>query len=174
MRLQGLRAADLKILIADDIKVNRVILRSVLRQVLPAATFVPVVTGEEALEALLSAQPPYDNAVLFLDDKKEYLRQVEGACARRGIMCHAVHVKPESMADEAAYVGALRTSGVRLLPGVEDAWATRRPSQTVGVLALGGGKSKTTRNADGLESGKVGSEREREGESDITSSRKFE
>ena len=59
-------------------------------------------------------QPPYDNAVLFLDDKREYIQQVERACAVAGVPSYSVHVNTDKMTDRAAYDAALRRCGVCL------------------------------------------------------------
>ena len=64
---------------------------------------------------LLLQQPPFDNVVVFLDDKREYLEQVQCSCTSLGVTCHLVHVVTTTMVDEASYEAALLKSGLRLV-----------------------------------------------------------
>ena len=60
--------AGLRVLVADDLKINRIVLRHALEKILPAAKFKLVATAEEALQ-LICASPapgvrPFDLAVI--------------------------------------------------------------------------------------------------------------
>ena len=77
---------------------------------------------------LLRQQPPYEQPLLFLDDRRAYLEQVQAACAAVGVACHAVLVDPARMAGVSAYEAALRRAGVELrdAPSSSSAAGSRR------------------------------------------------
>ena len=79
---------------------------------------------------ILGQQPPYENDVVFFDDRREYIEQVERACAGVGVACYAVHVDTAKMRDAASYDAALRRSGLR-----RGAWSARAGQSTKCVLS---------------------------------------